>query len=53
MVIMDLERVKDMSTSLNPAVYPDGIDHVFVNGVHVVDEMKHTGAKPGKVLYRE
>jgi N-acyl-D-aspartate/D-glutamate deacylase len=52
-VIMDLERVKDMSTSLDPAVYPDGIDHVFVNGVHVVDEMKHTGAKPGKVLYRE
>jgi N-acyl-D-aspartate/D-glutamate deacylase len=53
MVIMDLERVKDMSTSLNPAVYPDGIDHVFINGEHVVDEMKHTGAKPGKVLYRE
>jgi N-acyl-D-aspartate/D-glutamate deacylase len=52
-VVMDLERVKDMSTSLNPAVYPDGIDHVFVNGEHVVDGMKHTGAKPGKVLYRE
>lgn len=52
-VVMDLGRVKDMSTSLNPAVYPDGIDHVFVNGEHVVDDMKHTGAKPGKVLYRE
>lgn len=52
-VIMDLDRVKDMSTSLDPAVYPDGIDHVFVNGEQVVDDMKHTGAKPGKVLYRE
>lgn len=52
-VVMDIERVKDMSTSLNPRVYPDGIDHVFVNGEHVVENMKHTGAKPGKVLYRE
>ncbi len=52
-VVMDINRVKDMSTSLNPRVYPDGIDHVFVNGEHVVDDMKHTGAKPGKVLYRE
>lgn len=52
-VVMDIERVKDMSTSLNPRIYPDGIDHVIVNGEHVVDNMKHTGAKPGKVLYRE
>jgi N-acyl-D-aspartate/D-glutamate deacylase len=52
-MVMDIERVKDMSTSLNPRVYPDGIDHVFVNGKQVVDSMKHTGAKPGKVLLRE
>jgi len=53
LVIMDIDRVKDMSTSLNPCVYPEGIHHVIVNGVHVVDEMSHTGKKPGKVLYRE
>ncbi|TFH19126.1 hypothetical protein E4H04_01120 [Candidatus Bathyarchaeota archaeon] len=52
-VVMDIDRVKDMSTPLNPSVYPDGIDHVLVNGVHVVKNMTHTGMKPGKVLYRE
>jgi N-acyl-D-amino-acid deacylase len=52
-VVMDLDRVKDMSTPLNPCVYPDGIDHVFVNGAHVVKNMTHTGEKPGKILYRE
>ncbi len=29
---------------------PAGIDYVLVNGQLVVDEGKHTGAKPGKVL---
>jgi len=53
LVIMDIDKVKDMSTSLDPCVYPDGIHHVIVNGIHVVDEMSHTGKKPGKVLYRE
>jgi len=53
LVIMDIEKVKDMSTSLNPCVYPEGIHHVIVNGVHVVDQMSNTGKKPGKVLYRE
>ena len=52
-VIMDLDRVKDMSTPLDPCVYPDGIDHVIVNGTHVVEDMAHTGEKPGKILYRE
>ena len=52
-VVMDIDKVKDMSTPLNPCVYPDGITHVLVNGVQIVDNMTHTGAKPGKVLYRE
>ncbi|TRO51103.1 hypothetical protein E2P71_09540, partial [Candidatus Bathyarchaeota archaeon] len=52
-VVMDIDKVKDMSTPLNPCVYPDGINHVLVNGVQVVDNMTHTGNKPGKVLYRE
>jgi len=52
-VVMDIDKVKDMSTPLNPCVYPDGINHVLVNGVQVVDNMTHAGNKPGKVLYRE
>jgi hypothetical protein len=42
-----------MSTSLDPCVYPKGIHHVIVNGFHVIDEMRHTRKKPGKVLYRK
>jgi len=25
--------------------------HVFVNGVHVLRDGEHTGAKPGRALY--
>ena len=35
-----------------PRLYADalGIDHVFVNGVQIIREGKHTNALPGKVL---
>jgi len=33
--------------------YPKGVEYVFVNGVPVVEEGKHTGARPGKILKRE
>jgi len=32
-------------------VTPDGIDFVLVNGQVVIDHGKHTGARPGKILY--
>ena len=32
-------------------MYPNGIDYVLVNGTIVVDQQKHTGAKPGVALY--
>ena len=52
-VVMDLENVRNMAEPLNPCVYPEGIEHVIVNGVHVVRDSEHTGARPGKILYRE
>lgn len=52
-VVMDLENVRNKAEPLNPCVYPEGIEHVIVNGVHVVKDSKHTGALPGKILYRE
>jgi N-acyl-D-amino-acid deacylase len=49
--IFDYDKIQDRSTYENPSVYPDGIDYVLVNGTVVVDQAKHTGAKPGAVLY--
>jgi N-acyl-D-aspartate/D-glutamate deacylase len=52
-VVMDLEKVTPKAGPLTPNVYPEGIEHVVVNGIHVVRDSEHTGARPGKVLYRE
>ena len=50
-VIFDLARIQDRSTYEQPTLPPDGIDYVLVNGQVVIDQGKHTGAKPGQVLY--
>lgn len=51
-VLMDLPNLKVLGDELEPRRYPKGIEHVFVNGVAVVQEGKHTGATPGRVLKR-
>ncbi|MBE3112865.1 MAG: D-aminoacylase [Acidobacteria bacterium] len=48
--VFDPERVIDKATFTEPAVYPEGIRQVVVNGEIVVDEGRHTGRLPGKVL---
>lgn len=48
--VFDLDRIQDNATYENPVAVASGIDYVLVNGEIVVDEGKHTGAKPGKVL---
>ena len=50
-VVFDYEKIQDRSTYEHPDVTPDGIDYVLVNGAVVVDHGKHTGARPGKVIY--
>ena len=52
-VVMDLENVNPRAEALNPCIYPEGIEYVFVNGGHVVDNSGHTRARPRKVLRRE
>lgn len=52
-VIFDPERISDKGNQLNPRQYPEGIKHVIVNGVQVVKDSVHLGAKPGKILYRQ
>ncbi|MCU1326370.1 MAG: dan 2 [Bryobacterales bacterium] len=43
--------VIDNATFDKPLQYPTGVDYVVVNGQVVIDKGKHTGAKPGGILY--
>ena len=52
LVIFDPATVADKATFEDPFQYPVGIDTVIVNGTVVLDEGKHTNARPGKVLRR-
>ena len=36
--------------STKPQQYATGVEHVFVNGVQVLKNGEHTGAKPGRVV---
>ena len=49
MTIFNLGEVKDNSSIPNPNVYPDGFEHVIVNGVFVIrDEQFVENAFPGR-----
>jgi N-acyl-D-amino-acid deacylase len=50
LVLFDPAVVNDAATFEKPHAYAVGIPHVFVNGVAVVKNGEHTGAKPGVVL---
>lgn len=50
-VIFDYDKIKDNATYEYPFRTPSGIDFVLVNGQVVIEKGKHTGAKPGKVIY--
>ena len=49
--IFDPKTVSDKATIQAPLQYPVEIPYVVVNGVVVIDQGQHTGAKPGRVLY--
>jgi N-acyl-D-amino-acid deacylase len=48
--IFNMDRLEDVANYENPTAYPTGIDYVLVNGQLVIDQGRHTGAKPGTVL---
>ncbi|GAB3627671.1 N-acyl-D-aspartate deacylase [Pandoraea terrae] len=52
LVVFDPVRVIDRATFAAPTLRPEGITHVFVNGEQVVDNGRHTGARPGRALRR-
>lgn len=49
-LIFDPAKVKDKATYENPHQYAEGMQHVWVNGVQVLKEGEHTGAKPGRFV---
>ena len=42
--------MRSNATYDEPRQFPDGIEHVIVNGVPVVENGVHTGATPGRAL---
>jgi N-acyl-D-amino-acid deacylase len=49
-VILDPAAVQDHATYDHPHQYATGVRDVFVNGVQVLRNGQHTGAKPGRVV---
>lgn len=49
-VIFNPATIKDHATFEQPHQYATGVQHVFVNGVQVLRDGEHTGAKPGQVV---
>ena len=49
-VVFDPAKIQDHATYEKPHQYATGIIHVFVNGVQVLKDGDHTGAKPGRFV---
>jgi N-acyl-D-amino-acid deacylase len=49
-VVFDPDQVQDTATYKDPHHYPTGIPHVLVNGIPVIKNGEHTGAKAGQAL---
>lgn len=49
-VVFNADSIRDKATFEKPKEYAEGVHHVFVNGVQVLHEGEHTGAKPGRVI---
>jgi N-acyl-D-amino-acid deacylase len=50
-VVFDPQTIADRATFEKPHQYSIGVKHVFVNGVQVLKDGEHTGAKPGRALW--
>jgi N-acyl-D-amino-acid deacylase len=49
-VVFDPATIADKATFDAPQQYAVGVEHVLVNGVPVIRNGEHTGAKPGRVV---
>lgn len=50
-VVFDPATIADRATFDRPHQYAVGVKHVFVNGIQVMKDGEHTGAKPGRALW--
>jgi N-acyl-D-amino-acid deacylase len=50
-VVFDPATIADRATFEKPHQYAVGVKQVFVNGVQVLKDGEHTGAKPGRALW--
>ncbi len=50
LVVFDPDEIRANATLEHPTRFPDGIPHVIVNGVPVLENGEHTGATPGRAL---
>ena len=50
-VVFDPATIADQATFEKPHQYAVGMTHVFVNGVQVLKDGDHTGAKPGRAVW--
>ena len=48
--VFDPARIIDRATYTDPFQYPEGILFVIVNGAVVLEDGRHTGARPGRAL---
>jgi len=51
--LMDFPKLGIVGNPELSTYYPTGVRYVFINGVAVVEDGKHTGNRPGKILKRE
>jgi N-acyl-D-amino-acid deacylase len=49
-VVFDADTIIDHATFDQPQRYATGVSHVIVNGVPVLENGEHTGARPGRVV---
>ena len=49
-VVFDPQTVEDRATYEEPHQLSVGVEQVWVNGVHVVRDGDHTGARPGRIV---
>ena len=49
--IFNAATIIDNATYEKPHQYPTGVEYVIVNGQVVLEKGRHTGARPGLILY--